>query len=115
MAYNLVRLCQITQNEEYAKLLEKQIAFMRAKINGYPAQSSMFLVALLLYEDAMAHITISLKEESGLNQIKDKLPFMANVRVTTENAEYPLLNNQTTFYVCKNHNCLPPSNTLELL
>ena len=115
MAYNLVRLCQITQNEEYAKLLEKQIAFMRAKINGYPAQSGMFLVALLLYEDAMAHITISLKEESDLNQIKDKLPFMANVRVTTENAEYPLLNNQTTFYVCKNHNCLPPSNTLELL
>lgn len=64
MAYNLVRLYQITEKDEYNELFEKQIAFI------------------------------------------------ANVSVVTDNAKYPLLNNQTTFYVCKNRNCLPPTNDI---
>ncbi len=113
MAYNLVRLYQITEKDEYKELLENQIAFMCAKANDYPSGNSMFLIAMLLYENPMPHITIALKEYSVLTQIREKLPFMANVLTVTENKEYPLLNNQTTFYVCKNHNCLPPTNAIE--
>ncbi len=110
MAYNLVRLYQITENEEYKELLDTQIAFMRAKANEYPSGNSMFLVAMLLYENPMSHITIAINEHSDLTQAREKLPFMANISVVPENTEYPLLNNQTTFYVCKNNNCLPPTN-----
>ncbi len=115
MAYNLVRLHQITEKDEYKELLEKQIAFMSAKTHEYPSGNSMFLIALLLYENPMPHITIALKKPSDLTQIREKLPFMANILVVTENRNYPLLNNQTTFYVCKNHRCLPPTNDMKSL
>ena len=108
MTYNLVRLYQITGKEEYKKLLEKQIAFMSAKTYEYPSGNSMFLIALLMQEASIPHITIALKEHADLNQIREKLPFIANILVVTDSNEYPLLNNQTTFYVCKDHNCLPP-------
>ena len=112
MTYNLVRLHQLTEKEEYKKLLEKQITFMSAKSYEYPSGNSMFLIALLMQEAFIPHITIALKEHADLNQIREKLPFMANVLVVTDSIEYPLLNNQTTFYVCKNHNCLPPTNAI---
>ncbi len=114
MAYNLVRLYHITEEDEYKELLEKQITFMSAKTYEYPSGNSMFLIAMLLHEDYIPHITIALKEHSDLNRIREKLPFMANVSVVTENTNYPLLNNLTTFYVCKNRNCLPPTNAINI-
>ena len=115
MTYNLVRLYGITEKEEYKELLEKQITFMYAKTYEYPSGNSMFLIAMLLYEDYIPHITIALKESSDLSLIQEKLPFMANVSVVTEDTKYPLLNNQTTFYVCRNYNCLPPTNEVEVI
>ena len=112
MAYNFVRLYQITEKDEYKELLEKQIAFMSAKASGYPSGNSMFLIAMLLYEEPLPHITVALKDDSDLNQIIEKLPFIANISVVTDNTKYPLLNNQTTFYICKNRNCLPPTNDI---
>ncbi len=113
MAYNLVRLYKISEKEEYKSLLEKQSAFMSAKTYEYPSGNSMFLIAMLLYEDCIPHITVALKERSDLKQMREKLPFLANVSVVTENTKYPLLNNQTTFYVCKKYNCLPPTNAVD--
>ena len=116
MAYNFVRLYQITEKEEYKELLEKQITFMSAKTQEYPSGNSMFLISLLMNENPIPHITIALKESADLNQIRENLPFIANVLAVTDNSiEYPLLNNQTTFYVCKNRNCLPPTNAIETL
>jgi len=115
MTYNLVRLYGITEKEVYKELLEKQITFMSAKTCEYPAGNSMFLIAMMLYETGLPHITIALKENSELNQIKEKLPFIANVTVVSESIEYPLLNHRTTFYVCKNRSCLPPTNKLNSL
>ena len=112
MAYNLVRLYQITEKEEYKELLEKQIAFMSSHAYDYPSTNSMFLIAMLMHENPIPHITIALKERSDLTKIRERLPFMANVSVVTENIKYPLLNNRTTFYICKNHNCVPPTNEL---
>ena len=115
MAYNLVRLYQITEKDEYMELLENQIAFMSAKANDYPAGNSMFLIAMLSYENPVPHITIALKDSNDLSEIREKLPFMANVSLVSESVKYPLLNNRTTFYVCKNYNCLPPTNEIEAL
>ncbi len=112
MAYNLVRFYQIAEKEEYRELLEKQITFMSGKTYEYPSGSSMFLIAMLLNEYSIPHIVVAIKENSELNQIIEKLPFMANVSIVKESTNYPLLNNKTTFYVCKNHNCLLPTNEL---
>lgn len=115
MAYNLVRLYGITEKNEYNELLEKQITFMSSKAYDYPAGNSMFLIAMLFREDYISHIRISLKEPSDLEQIRGKLPFIADVSVESDNTKFPLLNNQTTFYVCKNRNCLPPTNEIGIL
>ena len=112
MAYNLVRLYKITQKEEYRELLEKQMEFMSKKANDYPSGSSMFLIAELLYENDLEHITIALKEKDDLDKIINKLPLMADVSVVKDDINYPLLNDKTTFYICKNHNCLPATNEI---
>ncbi len=115
MAYNLVRLYQITQNDKYNDFLEKHISFMSDVACEYPTGSTMFLLAKLMYENPIPHITIAVKDYSDVTQLADKLPFMANISVIEENGDYMLLNNKPTFYICKNFNCLPPSNTLDTL
>lgn len=111
MAYNLVRLFQITQNETYKNLTDKQLSFMAPEASKNPAGHSMFLTACLLYENPPAHITVVVKDNAEFNVIK-KLPFLANVQVVQEDKEHLLLNGRTTYYVCKNHSCLPPSNEM---
>ncbi|MGN0614109.1 MAG: thioredoxin domain-containing protein [Porcipelethomonas sp.] len=112
MAYNFVRLYQLTENEKYRKPAEKQIEFLSAQAQGYPAGHSMFLLAKLLHEDPPEHITVAVRQDSDLPEILKALPFLANVSVVRNNSDYPLKNNKVTYYVCKNHTCLPPANTL---
>lgn len=113
MAYNLVRLYQLTGKKEYRELAEKQIHFMSAQAQIFPAGYSMFLLAKLIYDNPPKHIVISLKDISDLEKIKKQLPALADVIVVSENSEYPLINEKTTFYVCKNYTCLPPENSLD--
>ncbi|MGN0165342.1 MAG: thioredoxin domain-containing protein [Lachnospiraceae bacterium] len=114
MAYNLVRLYQLTENTKYKKLLEKQFTFMCPLAKTYPAGYCMFLISVILYENPPEHITVVLKSgsDSGqeLTDVKARLPFLANVVVESENGKHPLLNDKTTYYVCRNHQCLPGTN-----
>ncbi len=112
MAYNLVRLYQLTEKEKYRELAEKQIAFLSAQAGDYPAGHCMFLVAKMLHENPPEHITIALKNDSDLEKIKSATPFLSNISVMKENEKYPLFNDKTTYYVCRNHACLPPANIL---
>jgi len=110
MAYNLVRLYQLTEKEDYRELAEKQISYMSARAQDHPAGHSMFLIAKMIYDAPPAHIVIALKNNSELEKIKEQLPLLANVTVVSKSGEYPLLNDCTTFYVCKDHVCLAPTN-----
>ena len=112
MAYNLVRLYQLTENEKYRELAEKQLEFLSSQASDYPAGHCMFLLAKLLYENPPEHITVALKNDSDLEKIGPQIPFLANILVTKEKAKYPLLNDKTTYYVCRNHACLQPKNIL---
>jgi len=110
MAYNFVRLYQLTDKVEYRNLIEKQFAFLSAQASDYPAGHCMFLIAKLIYENPPEHIVVVLKDNSELEEIKQKLLLFSSIIITQECREYPLLNNKTTYYICKNHACLPPSN-----
>ena len=112
MAYNLVRLYQITEREKYKEFTEKQMDFMTAQAQRYPAGYSLFLSAKLIDENPPEHITIVLKNDSDLSELKHRLPFFATVTVVPESKEYSCINDKTTFYLCKNHVCLPPTNEL---
>ncbi len=111
MAYNLVRLSQLTQNKEFEESSEKQISFMSSQSQDYPSGSSMFLIAQLMNEHPPVHITVVVKDDSNIAEFKDNIPFIANVQVTEECGENKLLNDKTTYYVCRDHMCLPPTNT----
>ncbi len=110
MAYNFVRLYQLTEEEKYRELAEKQFAFLSAQAAEYPAGHSLFLLAKLLDENPPEHATIVLDDKSDLSEIRTKLPFFANISIVQESEKYPLLNNKTTYYVCRGHMCLPPAN-----
>lgn len=110
MAYNFVRLYQLTEEEKYSELAEKQIAFLSAQAADYPAGHSLFLLAKLMYENPPEHVTIVHDDKSDLSEIRTKLSFFANISVVSESEKYSLLNNKTTYYVCRGHMCLPPAN-----
>ena len=112
MAYCLVRLSQIAEGKTYTERAERQLAFLSGEAKGYPAGHSLFLIALLLYLHPPKKITAVISEEKPEN-ILSALPLYADVRILPDpTSEYRLLNNRTTYYVCENHTCLPPSNEL---
>lgn len=113
MAYNLVRLYQLTEQADYRELAEQQIQYMSAQAQNSLTGHSMFLFAKLIYDNPPEYITIALKNNAELENIKSQLPLLANVIVVSKSKEYPLLNDRTTFYVCQNHTCFSPTNTLE--
>lgn len=110
MAYNFVRLYQLTEDEKYREFAEKQFAFLSAQTADYPAGHSLFLLAKLLYENPPEHIKIIMDEINDLSEIHIKRPFLSNVLVVQESEKYHLLNGKTTYYVCRRHMCLPPVN-----
>lgn len=112
MAYNFVRMFQLTENEKYRKLTEKQFEFLSVQAQDYPAGHSVFLLAKLLHENPPKHIVIAVKHKSDFQEIQKELPFLANVSVVLDSVDYPLKNDKVTYYVCKNHTCSPPTNIL---
>lgn len=113
MAYNFVRLYQLTDEEKHCTLAEKQLEFLSAQAQDYPAGHSMFLLAKTLQENPPEHIVIAVKHDSDLKGIQEQLPFLANVSVVRDSIDYPLKNDKVTYYVCKNHVCMPPANHLD--
>lgn len=113
MTYDLIRLYQLTKRVEYGELAEKQLAFLSARAGDYPSGHCMFLTAKMIYDDPPEHITVVLKRGDNSDDFKKPLPFLANVRIVPESAEFTLLNGKTTYYVCRDNYCLPPTNAYE--
>ncbi|MCM1388201.1 MAG: thioredoxin domain-containing protein [Bacillus sp. (in: Bacteria)] len=117
MAYCLVRLSQLLQPKSessaayYRKRAEKQLSFLSAEASSYPAGHSMFLTAMLYYFYPPQKITVVLSEKDTAESIIAKLPFLADVAILAkETEEYKLLDGKTTYYICKDHTCFPPTN-----
>lgn len=113
MTYNAVKLFSLTDDERYGDMAEKQLAYMSEDAKRYPMGYSFYLLALSMYINPPTRITIVLKNNSDLNNLKNKFRLgddLTVLRMPMDN--YTLLNNKTTFYICKNHSCLPPTNEI---
>lgn len=113
MAYNLMRLYLITNDDWFGNLAKRQLSFVSGSAQRYPAGYSMFLIALSDALDEPEKVVIV----RGNNGIPDgspcKIRLGAVIRVLEEpTEEYRLLHDQTTYYVCRNHSCQPPVNEL---
>lgn len=115
MAYNFVRLSQLTQADDWEQAARRQLAFLSGEAADFPAGHSLFLLALLLHDNPPPSITVVLDKDESWETVKKQLPLYASIRaLPAPTKDYPLLNSRTTFYVCRERACLPPSNTLAL-
>ena len=113
MAYNLVRLHLYTGEEYFAKLAKRQLGFLSVEAKSYPVGHAMFLIALQDYLEQPEKITIVVKEPEDIKAVSCQIPLDAIVIVlNTPTKEYPLLNDRTTYYVCRGYTCKPPVNEL---
>lgn len=116
MAYNLVHLHLITSDEKFSVLAKKQLDFIASASFEYPAGHSMFLISMLEYYEPPMKITVVSDTKTASNQLLYTLPKEAVIIFLAEpTEEYPLKNGKTTYYVCKNHSCLPPVNDIGIL
>ncbi len=113
MAWNLVRLSQLTGDDAYRRQAEEQLNFLGVKAAQYPIGHGMFLLALLNHEMPALKVTVVLGEQETIDTLTVKLPPDTTVTLLRRpRPEYPLKEGKTTFYVCKDHSCLPPVNDL---
>lgn len=111
MAYDLVKLWQITGDTEWKQEAEEQLRFLSDSAGDYPAGQSFFLLSCLLYQNPPEHIVCVLKEEADLDKLKEKQKEGADIVVLREESrEYPMINDRTTLYICSGHSCKPPVN-----
>ena len=113
MAYNIVRLYQLTGDKSLEPVLKKQLDFMSGEAAAYPAGYSMFVCALYDYVEPPAEVTVVCREKDDIKNIPFIVPPECAVKVLYgQTDQYRYINNKTTYYICKNHMCLPPSNDL---
>ena len=111
MAYNLVKLWQITGRELWREEAEKQLKFLAAFAERYPAGQCFSLLAALLYQNPPEHITCVLKEEEDLKKLQKLYGRDADIVVLWEESrEYERINHRATLYICRDGSCRPPVN-----
>lgn len=112
MAYNLVRLLHITEDREWEDIARQQLKFLSGSASQVPMAHSFYLLALSCWLSPK-HVTLVLANGEDKKDILKKIPLDTIVTVLPQPTEqYKLLNNKTTYYLCKNNTCLPPSNVL---
>jgi len=111
MTYNLLRLSQLCPSAAMKKEAEKQLAFMTSMASEHPAGHGFFLVAYLYEKYPPEHIVCVLKDAVDLERLKRESDFHRDIIILEEPTdEYPLLNDRTTYYICRKNTCLPPVN-----
>ena len=111
MAWNLVRLSQLNGNAQDALMAESQLSFMASAAAENPTGHAMFLLALMNQEAPPPTVTVVLAKEGDADGLPLSLPSEAAVTLLRQpTAEYPLKDGRTTFYICRDHFCLPATN-----
>lgn len=112
-AYDLVWLHLLTGEERFAAQAQSQLDFLAGAASRAPAGHCMFLLALSDFLEPPETIKVVPAPGDALENLACRVPLGAVVTVLAPSPEYPLVNGKTTYYVCKNHACQPPTNELE--
>ena len=111
MAYNLIKLSAITNDSKLKEITKNHISFMSSSLSEYPIGNSFYLLSLLMLLYPSKYVVCVLKNDTDKKKLK--FPLNTTVKILYESTnEYKLINDKTTFYVCENHSCKPPTNEL---
>ena len=114
MCYNLLKLSLLFTQEIFEDTAEQQLSFMAGQAENYPAGFCFYLLSVLMYLYPTKKIVCVLAEKSDFELIKLKNRDNINLLIIeNETEEYRLYNNKTTYYVCDNQTCYPPTNDFE--
>ena len=111
MAYVLVRLAYLTRDEAWTQAAQQQLSFLAGQAASYPTAYPMYLLALLEHAYPPEEVTVTAKTARDLPQ--QPWPFPLDAVVTFHDAPtdlHPLVNDQTTYAVCRGNTCLPLTN-----
>ncbi|WP_312047852.1 thioredoxin domain-containing protein [Anaerotignum sp.] len=113
MAYNLIRLNQLESDDRFDQIIKGHLNFMHGQAKEYPSGFAMYLIGLSDYFMPPQSITVVLKNKEDLRDLPFRASLGSVVKVIKDStAEYKLLNDETTYYICSNHSCMPPVNEL---
>ena len=116
MSYNLVHLSLLTDEEKFRNMAERQLDFLTKNAFQSPMGYAMFLRALLEHTNSPMKITVVTDEQTDKKSLPLALPSdTVTIFLGQPSDEYPLVNGKTTYYVCRGHSCLPPTNDLHKL
>lgn len=114
MAYNLVRLSLITSDEKYINESKNQLDFISRDAQSYPPGYAMFLISLLEQIEPPVKVTVVPDERFNKEDLLKSVSTDTIVVLLKEpTQQYPLKNGKTTYYVCTDKSCLPPTNELK--
>ena len=130
-AFVLVRLSKLTAGEKWTARAERQLAFLSAYIKEYPAARCFGLMAAMLELYPSKELVVTGASADNIQKIREALgpvfsPDMTILIKTAENeerlaaaapftAEYPVTPGKVLYYICENHTCAAPVESLEEL
>ncbi len=130
-AYNLIKLARLTGDLTLEEMAEKQFDFICGSVFNEEINHSFFLMASsfalnesqelvcvtndkgeeekikdLLSERSIFNLTTIIKNDENRNKIEKLAPFLK---------EYDLINEKSTYYLCKGKSCMAPVNDIDEL
>lgn len=110
MSLLLLRLSLLLEDQGLSEIAERHRAFLAGIAASSPSSHTVFLRALLQEQSPPAKVVCVLSPGASVHP--NDFPTKALVRVLhAPEGAYQLLNEKTTYYVCRGNVCLPPSNT----
>jgi len=101
MADNLSRLAFLTNDPELAQAAEQQRDYMDGQAAPYPSAFAFYLYSLLPKRE----IVCAVRDPAELGGLKLRSHWLLR---QGDPAEYPPVNDRTTYYVCEDGACRPP-------
>ena len=113
MVWNLVRLSQLISDEQYTREANRQLDFLALEAAHFPTGYAMFLLAFLEHDNPPPKVTVVLGNQADKARLPLKVPSDTVMFLLEKPTKaFPLKDGKTTFYVCRDHTCLPPKNDL---
>ncbi len=113
MCYNLLKLSSLISDERLQEISEQQMKLMAGHANEYPGGFCFYLLSVTMHIYPPKKIVCVLSERSDMELIKAKKRDKISLIIfESPTEEYKLQNDKTTFYVCENHTCYPPTNDI---